>query len=171
MEHNRFEFRRYLESDLDILYEEYIHYACSHIQPYLSGGEIGMDKSSFEKKVRQISRKQHHPPIIANAEGIPCGICRIAYHHANRYHELTLHLWNHRHITKNVLREILRRSLHPEEYLLMEVPGYAPELKQAAEELGMDLAGTIPNYLRRDDRLYHKYTYLITSAKWHSAQN
>lgn len=72
------------------------------------------------------------------------------------------------------LEEIINQALHkeyPEGSILLDVPGYAPELVQAAEDLGLDPAGTIPNYLCHDDKLYHRYYYVVTSERWYSTKD
>lgn len=174
MDNNQFKFRRYMESDLDIIYEEFMSYCWQNIQPYFSGTGIGMEKYEFEKKIQKLSYMQHRPPIIANAKNVPCGIYQITYHHANRYHELMLHFWEEKDFTKSILEEIINQALHkelPKGSLLLKVPGYAPELIQAAEDLGLDLVGTIPNYLCHDDELHHRYYYVITSEQWYSAKD
>ena len=173
MHNKQFTFRRFIESDADILFDEFMKYCRTNIQPYFSGVGIGSEKQRFGEEIQKFSHKQHHPPIIANAKGLPIGIYRITYRHSNCYHELFIHLWEEKDLTKAILNEIITQVLHkehPEGSILIEVPGYAPELKQASVDLGLPLAGTIPNYLCHDDKLYHKYYYVITSSKWHSAK-
>ncbi len=171
MESKPFVFRRYKESDADILYEEYSDYCQANIQPYFSGMRVDIEKKVFMKEIEKFSQKQHRPSIVANVNGVPVGVYHIVYRHANQYYELMLHLWNDKHLIESVLKEIIDQALHrdcPNSSLLVEIPGYAPELKQAADNLGLDLAGMIPNYLRHGENLFYKYTYVITSKKWHS---
>lgn len=171
MANKRFVFRRFKEVDADILYDEFLKYCEANIQPYFSGPRIGMERNEFLEKVRQASDKQYRPPLITNSEDTLLGVYQITYHRANRYHELMLHLWDGKHLTKSILKEIIDQALHkelPSDSLLVEIPGYAPELKQAADELGLDLTGMIPKYLCHDEGLYSKYYYIITSKKWYS---
>lgn len=171
MENCHFDFRTCKDSDADILYEAAGNYLSANIQPYLSGTGTGLDRDALLENIRQLSRKQHRPPIIVNAEDTPCGIYRITYHHANRYHELMLHLWDARHLAKPVLRKIIDQALRterPEDNLLIEIPGYETELKASADDLGLDHSGTIPNYLCHNGGLFHKYIYVVSSKKWHS---
>lgn len=75
---------------------------------------------------------------------------------------------NH-HLTKAVLNNILIQALHierPNDSVLLEVPGYNFCLKQAAEELGLKLTGTIPNFLCHGPELFDKYIYVITTKEW-----
>lgn len=174
MDNNQFTFRRFLESDADLIYEEYAKYSWSNIQPYFSGPCVVQEKKKFLEKFHEFAQKHYRPPIIANADNKPCGIYQIRYHRANRYNEVSLHLWSDKHLTRAVLKEVIDQALSkeiPNQYVLIEVPGYAPELKQAAEGLGLDLVGKIPNYLRHDDELHHKYFYVITFEQWHSGKN
>lgn len=132
-----------------------------------------MTKSDFLEKIEKFANKQYRPPIVVNADDTPIGFYRITYSRAHRYHELILCLWSDKHLAEPVLKEIIDQALHrerPDDSLLVEIPEYAPELKQAADRLGLDLAGLIPNYLRHDDELYNKYSYVITSSKWYSSK-
>lgn len=166
MNNNQFSFRRYMESDADDIYEAYANYSWANIQPYFSGPCVVQKKAEFLDEFQKFSQNHYRPPIIVNAEDKPCGIYRIRYHHANRYHELSMYLWRDKHLTHAVLKEVIDQALGKKisgQYLLIEVPGYAPELKQAAEALGLDLVGQLPYYLRHDDELHHKY-FFVTSA-------
>ena len=174
MDNKQFTFRRYIESDADAIYQAYANYAWSNIQPYFSGPCVVKEKSEFLEKFQKFAHKHYRPPIIANADNIPCGVYRIDYNRANRYNELSIHLWSDTHLAKAVLKEAIDLALGkeiPNQYVLVEVPGYAPELKQAADDRGLDLVGMIPNYLRHDEELHHKYLYVITFEKWHSAKD
>lgn len=174
MDNKQFTFRRYIESDADAIYEAYAKYAWSNIQPYFSGPCVVREKTEFLDKFQKFSQNHYRPPIVANAENRPCGVYHISYSRANRYNELLIHLWSEPHLAKVVLKEAIDLALGkeiPNQYVLVEVPGYAPELKQAADDLGLDLVGMIPNYLRHDDQLHHKYLYVITYEKWHAAKN
>lgn len=169
---NQFIFRRFKEKDADLLYNEYADFCRDNIQPYFSGVGVGMEKSDFLKEIEAFANKQYRPPIIVNANDIPIGFYRITYRRAHRYHELMLHLWNDKDLAEPILKEIIDRALRkerPDDSLLVEIPGYAQELKQAADNL-MDLAGVIPNYLRHGEELFHKYSYVITSSKWHTGK-
>jgi len=171
MNNAQFTFRRYIESDADLVYEEYAKYSCSNIQPYFSGPGVIQEKIKFLDEFQKFSQNHYRPPIIANADNRPCGIYEIRYHRANYYNELSLYLWSDKHLTRAVLKEVIDQSLGkniPNQYVLVEVPGYAPELKQAAEDLGLDLVGKIPNYLRHDDELHHKYFFITSFEQWHS---
>ena len=44
-------------------------------------------------------------------------------------------------------------------------------IESDADDLGLDLVGMIPHYLRHDEELHHKYLYVITFEKWHAAKN
>lgn len=171
MGQNQFVFRRYMETDADTLYSEYLKFNWANIQPYFSGVGIGMEREAFLAKFQQFSKKQYRPPIVADENDHPCGVYRITYHHANRYHELTLHTWEKRDLVKPVLKQIVDQALHkdiPEGKLLLRVPGYELDLKVAAENLGLELVGTIPNYLCHDDTIHNLYLYVITAEKWYS---
>ena len=171
MDNKQFSFRRFIESDAETLYDECMKYSMSNIQPYFSAVGVGMKKDDFLARFQQFSRKQYRPPVIANADDKPCGINRITYSHANRYHELMLYFWAEKALVKPVLERIIDEAFSKsvtESSLLMEVPGYEPELKEAAESLGLELVCRIPNYLCHDDELHHKYIYVTSSEKWHS---
>ncbi len=171
MDNTPFTFRRFKEEDADILYEEYADFCWNNIQPYFSGVGVGMTKSDFLKEIEAFANKQYRPPIVVNADDEPIGIYRITYRRAHRYHELMLHLWNDKHLSEPVLKAIIDQALHrerPDDSLLVEIPGYEPELKQAADSLGLDHAGVIPNYLRHGENLFHKYSYVTTSSDWYS---
>lgn len=170
MEHNQFVFSRYKESYATILFDEYADFCWNNIQPYFSGVGVGMAKPDFLKQIEAFANKQYRPPIVANADDEPVGIYRVTYRRAHRYHELMLHLWNDKHLAEPVLKEIIDQALRrerPEDSLLVDIPGYAPEVKLAADSLGLDLAGVIPNYLRHGEKLFHKYSYVTTSSKWY----
>lgn len=174
MDNNQFTFRRFIDSDADVIYEEYANWSWTHIQPFLSGACAVQEKSKFMAEFLKFSQKHYYPPIIANAKNEPCGVYQIRYSRANRYNELSLHLWSDKHLTKAVLKEVIDLALGkeiPNQYVLIEAPVYAPELTQAAEDLGLDLVGKIPNYLRHDDELHHKYFYVITFEQWHSRKD
>ena len=169
-----FAFRRYVESDADPIYEAYAQYTWSNIQPYFNGPCVVKEKAEFLEKFQEFAQKHYRPPIIANADNSPCGVYHIDYNRANRYNELSVYLWRDTHLAKAVLKEVINQAFGkeiPNQYFLIEVPGYAPELKQAADDLGLDLAGTILNYLRHDNKLYHKYLYVISFEKWRTAKN
>ena len=171
MERNLFTFRRFKKEDAELLYNEYVDICWNDIQPYYSGVGVVMAKSDFLEKIEKFANKQYRPPIVVNSNDTPIGFYRITYRRAHRYHELMLCLWSDKHLAEPILKEIINQALHrerPEDSLLVEIPGYAPELKQAAENLGLDLAGEIPNYLRHGEKLFHKYSYVITSSKWHA---
>ena len=145
----------------------------TNVQPYFSGVGVGTDKQHFLEEIKKFSHKQYQPPIIANAENLPIGIYRVTYKHANFYHELQIHLWGAEIPTKAILAQIINQSLHkehPEGRILIELPGYAPELIHAAENLGLELAGRIPNYICHNDELHHKYFFVMSSEKWHDTQ-
>lgn len=174
MDNNQFTFRRFIESDADVIYEDYANYSWSNIQPYFSGPCVVEEKKKFLEKFQEFAQNHYRPPIIANVDNKPCGIYQIHYHRANRYNEVSLHLWSDKHLTRAVLKEVIDQALGkeiPNQYVLIEVPGYAPELKQAAEDLGLDLVGKIPYYLRHDDELHHKYFYVIAFEQWHAGKN
>ena len=171
MDNNPFAFRRFKEGDADILYDEYADFCWNNIQPYFSGVGVVMTKSDFLKGIEAFANKQHRPPIVANVDDKPVGIYRITYRRAHRYHELILHLWNEKNLAEPILKAIIDQALHrerPNDSLLVEIPGYAPELKLAADSLGLDLAGVIPNSLLHGEKLFHKYFYVTTSSKWYS---
>lgn len=155
------------------MFDEFADYCRNDVQPYFSGVGVGMAKSDFLKKIEEFADKQYRPPIIVNTSNdTPIGVYRITYRRANRYHELMLHLWNDEDLAEPILKEIIDQALRkerPDDSLLVEIPGYAQVLKQAADNL-MDLAGVIPNYLRHDEKLFHKYSYVITSSKWHTGK-
>lgn len=166
----QFSFRRYKDEDASNLYQAYQEYTWENIQPYYSVG-IGMDKAQFLEAIRKYSNKVHRPPIIVDENDVPFGVYHLSYRHANRYHELAIHLWNHQHLTKAILQQILDQVLHeghPEAHLLLEVPGYAPKLHKAAYELGLEHIGTVPQYLCHGAELFDKYIYVVTSEKWNS---
>ena len=173
MENKQFAFNRYKEHYANILFNEYADFCHNNIQPYFSGLGVGIAKSDFLKKIEDFANKQYRPPIIVNTSNdMPIGIYRITYRRANRYHELMLHLRNDKGLTQSILKEIINQALNkdrPEDSLLVELPGYEQELKQAADNL-MDLAGVIPNYLRHSEELFHKYSYVITSSQWHTGR-
>ena len=172
MKNNQFDFRRYKKEDADLLYNEYADFCWNNIQPYYSGVGVVMAKSDYLEKIEAFTDKQYRPPIIVNNHDDPIGFYRIKYHRAHRYYELMLHLWNDKHLAEPILKKIIDQALHkerPEDSLLIEIPGYANELKQAADNL-MELAGVIPNYLRHGEELFHKYSYVISSNQWHSGK-
>ncbi len=171
MGNNQFTFSRYKDQYATILFDAFADYCRNDVQPYLSSVGVGMAKPDFLNEIKKFADKQYRPPIIVNtSDDSPVGVYRITYRRANRYHELMLHLWNSQDLAEPILREIINQALHkerPDDSLLVEVPEYAYELKQAADNL-MDLAGVIPNYLCHGEKLFHKYSYVITSSKWHS---
>lgn len=172
MDNNPFAFRRFKEEDADLLYDEYADFCWNNIQPYFSGVGVGMEKSDFLKAIEEFSSKQYRPPIVVNSNNSPIGFYRITYRHAHLYHNLMFFLWSDKHLAEPILKEIIDQALHkerPDDSLLVEIPGFEQELKQAADNL-MDLAGVIPNYLRHGEKLFHKYSYVITSHKWHSSK-
>lgn len=172
MENSQFTFRRYKkEEDADLLCSVYADLCWDYIQPYFSGVGVVMAKPDFLRKIEEFANKQYRPPIIVNANDIPVGFYRITYRRAHRYHELTIYLWSDKHLAEPILKKIIDQALHgdrPDDSLLVEIPGYAQELKNAADNL-MDFAGVIPNYLRHGEKLFHKYSYVITSSKWHTS--
>ena len=93
MDNKQFTFRRYIESDADAIYQAYANYAWSNIQPYFSGPCVVKEKSEFIEKFQNFAHKHYRPPIIANSENIPCGVYRIDYNRANRYNELSIHVF------------------------------------------------------------------------------
>lgn len=166
-----FAFRRFKDEDADLLYSEYVDICWNDIQPYYSGVGVVMARSDFLEKIEKFANKQYRPPIIVNSNDTPIGFYRVTYRRTHRYNELMLCLWSDKHLAEPVLKEIIDQALHrerPEDSLLVEIPGYAPELKKAAENLGLDLAGVIPNYLRHGENLFHKYSYVTTSNNWYS---
>ena len=170
MGNNQFAFNRYNDQYAAILFDEFAAYCRNDIQPYFSGVGVGMAKSDFLKKIKAFVDKQYRPPIVVNNHDVPIGFYHIKYCRANRYHELMLHLWNDKDLAEPIFKEIIDQALskeRPADSLLVEIPGYAHELKQAADNL-MDLSGVIPNYLRHGDKLFHKYSYVITSSNWHA---
>lgn len=170
MERNQFAFRRFKKEDAELLYSEYADFCWNDIQPYYSGVGVVLTKADFLNKIEEYADKQYRPPIIVNNHDVPIGFYRIKYRRAHRYYELMLHLWNDKDLAEPILKEIINQALNtdrPEDSLLLEISGYAHELKQAADNL-MALAGVIPNYLRHGKELFHKYSYVITSSNWHA---
>lgn len=170
MNSKQFTFRRYKKEDADILYTQYENYIWSNIQPYFSAG-IGMSKTEFLGSFQKYNNRVYRPPIIASGkDDVPFGIVNVSYKHANHYYEISLHIWDHLQLIKDVLQQILDQVLHAErsDHLLIEIPEYETELKNAAVVLGLHHVGTIPDYLSHDNKLYDKHFYVITSEKWHS---
>ena len=168
MDSNQFSFRRYKDEDADNLYQAYQEYTLENIQPYYSVG-IGMDRVQFLETIQKYSNKMYRPPIIVDDKDVPFGVYHLSYRHANRYYELALYLWDNQHLTKEILRQILDQVLyaeHPETRLLLEIPGYEPDLQQAAEDLAMDYIGTVPKYLCHGTELFDKHIYVVSSKKW-----
>lgn len=172
MKSNCFSFRRFKGKDADCLYREYQEYTIENIQPYFSAG-VGMDKSQFLETIQKYSNKVYRPPIIVDGIDVPFGVYHLSYRHANRYYELALYMWDNQHLAKEILRQILDQVLyaeHPKACLLLEIPGYEPDLQQAAEDLAMDYIGTVPKYLCHGTELFDKHIYAVSSEKWNSAK-
>lgn len=170
MNSKQFIFRRYKNEDADILYTQYENYIWSNMQPYFSIG-IGMSKIEFLDSFQKYNNRVYRPPIIASSkDNVPFGIVNVSYKHANHYYEISLHIWDHHQLIKDILQQILDQVLQVErsDRLLIEIPEYEPELKQAADVLGLNHVGTIPDYLRHDSEQYDKYFYVTTSEKWYS---
>lgn len=173
MDKETFHFRRYMESDGDILYEAYTQYCRARIQPYFSGVGVGAERQRFLEEIQKLSRRKHCRPIIADSQNRPIGIYRTTFRRANGYHELMIHLWEGQELAVPILRRIVDEALHrerPEDSFLLEAAGCDPYLTEAAQTLGLKCCGMIPNYLCCDEGLCHRYFYVVTSGQWYSRQ-
>lgn len=169
MDSKYFTFRRYKEDDAEVLYQEYVKYALENIQPYFWGPSVVPERRKFLEGIRDYSNKKHRPPLIADESDQLFGVYRISFKNANRYHRLILHLWENKHLTKQVLERIINEALlnkQSDSSILVEVPGFGSELKRACEELGLKCMGTIPQFLCHGKELYDWHFYVTTAFEW-----
>ena len=173
MNDQKFYFRRFLDSDAndDEFYFAFVNHAIENIQPYFWGPSVVSPRDKFMKGACEYSHKVHHPPFIADAiDNKLFGVYHMTFRNANRYHQLSLHLWDKFHLVEPILKQIINQTFSRErldDCLLMEIPEFLLDQKVAAESLGLRCVGTFPRFLCHGRKYYDKYFYYITAREWY----